>query len=75
MENIIYRRNKLFCIDKSKIKSQVHKDDACVALYAAIYTEFAGAIYNKDYKDLTSLERLGKVNEFANKWLSERGLI
>ena len=30
------------------------------------------AIYHD--KNLNSLERLQKINEFANKWLSERGL-
>jgi hypothetical protein len=75
MENIVYRKNKMFCIDKGKLKPEAQKNDIIVALYAAIYTEFSGAIYKDEYKDLTSLERFNKLNEFANKWLSERGLL
>ena len=43
--------------------------------YEAIYTEFSGANYNADYANLTNLEKFQKVNEFANKWLDERGLL
>lgn len=74
MEKIIYRKNKLFCIDKSKLKPEAQTPEVCSALYAAIYSEFSGAIYNKDYNNLTSLERLNKLNEFATEWLEERGL-
>jgi hypothetical protein len=73
--NIIYRKNKLFCIDKSKLKPQAQKDDVCLALYAAIYKEFSGAIYNKDYMYLTPIEKMNKINEYAYKWLDERGLL
>jgi hypothetical protein len=75
MENIVYRKNKMFCIDKAKLSQKARKDEIINALYAAIYTEFAGANYNDDYKNLNSLERLTKINEYANKWLSERGLV
>ena len=75
MENVVYRKNKMFCIDKSKLKPEARKNDIIVALYAAIYTEFSGAMNKAEYKDLTSLDRFSKLNEFANKWLSERGLL
>ena len=75
MEKIIYRKNKMFCIDKSKLKPEAQKNDVIIALYAAIYTEFSGAVYNADYKDLSTVERFDKVNEFANNWLIKRGLI
>lgn len=75
MENIIYRKNKMFCIDKGKLKPEAQKNDVITALYAAIYTEFSGAIYNSDYKDLSNLEKFIKVNEFANDWLNKRGLL
>lgn len=74
MSNIIIRRNNLFVIDKTKLKPKARKDDVCNALYAAIYTEFAGASYNEDYKDLSYIERLNKVNEFALNWLIKKGL-
>lgn len=75
MDNIIYRKNKMFMIDKSKLKPAARKDDVCVALYAAIYQEFSGANYNQDYSNLTPLERMNKLNEFARNWLAERKLL
>lgn len=65
----------MFVIDKSKLKPKALKDDVMIALYAAIYIEFAGAVYNDDYMNLGIVDRLAKVNEFANKWLDERGLL
>lgn len=75
MENIIYRKNKMFCIDKTKLILEAQKNNIIMSLYAAIYTEFIGANYNQDYMNLSSLEKLNKVNEFANNWLTERGLV
>lgn len=74
MEKLIYRKNKLFIIDKSKLKPAAKKDEVCNALYAAIYEEFSGAVYNDDYKDMSSVDRLWKMNDFAWKWLEKRGL-
>lgn len=74
MENVIYRKNKMFCIDTDKLTSKANKSDIILALYSAIYTEFSGASNKPEYKDLTSLQKLAKVNEFANQWLNERGL-
>ena len=74
MEKIIYRKNKMFCVDKAKLKPKAQKEDVILALYAAVYEEFSGAVYNKDYADLNPMEKLEKVNEFANAWLSQRGL-
>ena len=75
MDRIVYRKNKLFCINKSLLKPEARKDDVCIALYAAIYTEFSGAVYNTDYKDITPIERLDAINAFAENWLDERGLL
>lgn len=75
MEKIIYRKNKMFCIDKSKLKPEAQRTDVITALYAAIYTEFSGAINNQDYMYLTSLQRFDKLNEFAVDWLTKRGLL
>lgn len=74
MDQLIYRKNKMFCIDKSLLKPAARKDDICNALYAAIYTEFSGAVYNQDYKDMTLIQRLNEINTFAWKWLEQRGL-
>lgn len=73
--NVIYRRNKLFCIDKTQLPDSSKKEAIYNALYAAVYSEFMGANENKDYKDLNSTQKLVKVNEFAFNWLNERGLI
>lgn len=75
METIIFRRNKMFYIDKSKLSKKALKDDILNALYAAIYLEFSGANEKEEYRNLTSLEKLKKLNEFAYKWLNERGLM
>ena len=75
MEKLIFRKNKVFCIDTTKLKPKANKTDIITALYAAIYTEFSGAVYNSDYSSLTNLEKFEKVNQFANKWLSDRGLL
>lgn len=75
MENIVYRKSKFFIIDKSKLKPHAQKNDVIVALYAAIYSEFSGASNNPDYMHLNPLQRLTKVNEFANNWLNSRGLL
>ena len=75
MEKFIFRKNRMFCIDTTKLKPKANKTDIITALYAAIYTEFSGAIYNSDYSSLTNLEKFEKVNQFANKWLSDRGLL
>lgn len=74
MNNIIYRKNKMFIIDKSKLKPKAQKEDVYQALYAAIYQEFSGASYNQDYLNLTPLEKMNKLNDFAWKWLEQRGL-
>ncbi len=75
MEKVIYRRNKLFIIDKEKIKPHGRKTEVYNALYAAIYTEFQGASNNPNYKDLTNLDKLDQVNTFAFNWLKERGFV
>lgn len=64
----------MFTIDKTKLKPVAQKEDIYQALYAAIYLEFSGAHYNQDYANLNYIERLTKLNEFAWKWLEERGL-
>ena len=74
MDNLIYRKNKMFIIDKSLLKPKAQREDVYTALYAAIYTEFSGATYNDDYANLTPLEKMRKLNEFAWKWLEQRGL-
>lgn len=75
MKQVIFRQNKMFVIDREQLKPKARSDEICNALYAAIYTEFAGASENPAYKDLTNLDKFVKINEFANDWLQKRGLI
>ena len=75
MTNIIYRKNKMFCIDESKLALRARKTDIITGLYAAIYTEFSGAVNNPDYSNLDNLQKLEKVNQFVNTWLEKRGLL
>lgn len=75
MKNIIQRRNKLFVIDKSQLKPGIKVDEICVALYAAIYTEFQGASKHPNYSNMTNLEKLSEINSFAYSWLKTRGLV
>lgn len=75
MENIIFRKNKLFILDKEKLKPHAKKDEVYTALYAAIYTEFQGANKHPNYKDLTNLDKINEVNAFAYNWLQKRGYI
>lgn len=72
--NLIYRKNKQFIINRSLLKPEANRTDICNALYAAIYDEFKGASSNKIYSDLTPLELINKLNQFAEKWLTDRGL-
>jgi hypothetical protein len=75
MVSVIYRKNKLFIIDKSKIKADSKVDEICNSLYAEIYSEFVGASSNAKYKHLASKDMLEEINKFAYVWLKKRGLI
>jgi len=74
MKQVIIRKNRRFIINEEQLKPQANKPDICNALYAAIYREFLGASENPKYKDLTPIDRLNKLNEFALDWLKKRGL-
>jgi hypothetical protein len=75
MKTIIYRKSKMFCIDKSKLSKKANNNEIINALYASIYDNFLGAAKNPSYKGLNPKEMLEKVNEYANKWLKSRGLL
>lgn len=75
MEVIVYRKNNRFIIDKSKINSENRVEEICNALYIAVYKEFQGAQNHPSYKNMTNLEKLQAVNDFASNWLSKRGLL
>jgi len=75
MTSYFYRNNHTFLIDKSKLKLEAQSIEICNALYEAVYNEFAGAVYNSNYNKLNSLEKLNKMNIFAENWLKSKGLL
>jgi hypothetical protein len=75
MEKVIIRKNKLFIIDKSKLKPEARKEEIFNALYAAVYEEFQGADKNPTYKNLNSLDKLEQLNSYAYNWLKQKGFI
>jgi hypothetical protein len=72
---IFYRENKLFKIDKSQLNSVNTTTEVINSLYAAVYTEFAGASDNPKYRKLNHAQRMNKLNEFAENWLKKKGLL
>jgi hypothetical protein len=72
--SIFYRQSNQFKIDDSKLSSKARNTQIKNALYAAVYQEFFGASENPNYKDLTLVQRMNKLNEFAENWLLKRGL-
>lgn len=70
---VIIRRNRLFCIDESVLPSSANTTPFKGALYAAIHEEFKGAAYSEQYKTLTPEQRMKSINDYAWKWLEERG--
>jgi len=71
---LIYRQTNRFIINKAELKPKANTTEIRNALYAAIYDEFSGAVKNPKYRNLTSIEKMNKLNEFANNWLQKRGL-
>jgi hypothetical protein len=64
----------MFKIDNEYIKPEHRTSSVINSLYAAVYDEFRGASRNEKYKDLTYEQRMAKLNQFAEKWLRDKGL-
>ena len=71
---VIIRKNRLFCIDEAVLPNAANTTPLKGALYAAIHQEFKGAAYSDTYKTLTVQQKMQSVNDYAWKWLSDRGL-
>jgi hypothetical protein len=69
MNTLIYRENKLFKINKELLPEKAKTNAVINALYAAVYLEFINADKNPKYKDMTSLDKINSVNNFALQWL------
>ena len=75
MQNLVYKENHKFYINKELLLPEARTTAIINGLYAAIYEEFKGAIQNSKYSKLTPLERLEALNIFANNWAKQRGFI
>jgi len=71
--NVVVRKNRFFCIDEKVLPSKANTTPLKGALYAAIHQEFKGAAYSDSYKKLTPAQRLQALNDYAWKWLNDRG--
>lgn len=74
-DRLIYRQNLKFYINESMLKPQFRRVEVINGLYAAIYDEFKGAIHNEKYSNLTPIEKIQRVNQFAEDWLKTRGFM
>lgn len=74
MKTYFFRRTNQFVLDTTQLSSDAQRTDNMNALYVAVYDEFFGASENPKYSKLTPLQRIQKLNEFAGKWLREKGL-
>lgn len=74
-KKIVTHKNNLFIIEDAQLKPEARKPAIKNALYAAIYTEFIDASKHPNYRNLTVMERLQAVNDFAMAWLKKRGLL
>lgn len=74
MRQLVKYKNNRFVIIRNNLNEQENKTDIINLLYLAMYKEFFGASENPKYKNLNVLDRLVKINEFANNWLDKKGL-
>lgn len=71
--SILRRQGAMFVIDDKKLSPKARDIPVKNGLYAAVYEEFFGASENPKYKNLSTLQLFNKMNEFAEKWLKDRG--
>ena len=70
---VIIRKNRLFIIDETVLPELANTIPIRGALYAAIYGEFKGAALSESYKNFTIEQRMKAINDYAWKWLTDRG--
>lgn len=71
--DIVYRKNKLFCINRDALPKSAQREDVIQALYAVISVEFRGAEENDKYRGLSFDSKMKLLNEFVKNWLTIRG--
>jgi hypothetical protein len=70
---LIYRDNRFFKIDESQLPAKAKASSITNALYADIYVEFVDAQLNQKYSNMDLKQRMQAVNDFARKWLQDKG--
>lgn len=73
MRTLIYRQDRMFKIDQAQLSPKAKAPSVVNALYADIYTEFLDAQYNPKYMNMSLLERMEAVNDYALNWLTNKG--
>lgn len=70
---LIYRQNNLFKINIEQLPLSARRSDIINTLYAYLYLEFRGAEYSEKYANMTYVERMEAVNQYAREWLNKKG--
>lgn len=73
MRTLVYRQNNMFKLDDAQLPTKAKDVIIKNALYADIYAEFLGAQYNAKYSSMNLIQRMQAVNDFASKWLKDKG--
>lgn len=72
-KSLIYRQNRLFKIDVEQLPKKAKTSAIINSLYIAIYKEFCDAAISEKYNKLSYLQKMEAVNQFAQKWLEDKG--
>jgi hypothetical protein len=71
--DLIYRQGRLFKINDNMLPETARKMDVKNKLFIALFREFQGASVNDKYKSLSIQDRIAKLNQFAQEWLTIQG--
>ncbi len=71
--DLIYRQGRMFRINDEKLPQTARKMDVKNRLFVALFREFQGASVNDKYKSLSIQDRIAKLNEYAQEWLTLQG--
>jgi len=68
-ESLIYRKNRLFMVNKDKLPLRLQKQEVISSILVVIFKEFSGAIYNDKYKHMNYEDRIKEINLFAENYI------
>lgn len=63
----------MFKVDTAQLSTKANTPSVINALYADLYTEFLDAQYSPKYGKLDLKQRMQAVNDYARKWLQDKG--